>query len=364
MSTYTLLNGYVGSKAPYVSKIKALFDKKCTEYVEPFAGGGALYFSHPNGKYTKEWLNDADVNVANIYATLADDKLRDKAIEAILSVEKFDDEQLAREQFQQVQKRLLKSKISLKALTEEKRLQLCRDTFLVYSQSFNCSAKNYSKQKCAEKYHYETKRNLLNAVERLQTKPVVTSMDGLGVIKRVKDKPEVQIFVDWPYVGVYRNEPKLYGAEMASLKAHIEGARLLKDSKAAVVICDYRSPIGGIPTIYDAILGDDWHCFKIADTYKHCMVVKNGEAKQKAQEFVWTNRVPEHAGLYLSLVDYKEKLTEQEYWNRIRQACLDRKVPGKHILEYVTTYQEMYDADLLESDFINEVKKEMKKKSK
>lgn len=34
MSTYNLLNGYVGSKTPYISKIKALFDDSCTKYIE------------------------------------------------------------------------------------------------------------------------------------------------------------------------------------------------------------------------------------------------------------------------------------------------------------------------------------------
>lgn len=364
MSHFNLLNGYIGNKAPYVSKLRALCDPTCTQYVEPYAGGAAVYFSHYNGKYKNEWINEINPNVALLYMALSEDDTRDATMEAILSLEKKDDKEIAKEQFMKAKGKLMNNVEQLWSLPKEEWPDKAKNIFHTYSQSFNCGAKSYSKQKSNNKYKKETKRNLINAVERLKTHPRITIMDGIEVIKEVKRKKEVQLFVDWPYVGLYREESKLYINEMSGLMAHITGAMELKDSKAAVVMCDYRSQYEGVPTIYDAIFtGDEWHCYKLADTYKHCEVVELGQQKKKAQEYVWTNRVPQNAELYLSMVDYKETLTMSEYWERIRLASVNRKVPEAHILEYATTYSKLYDGkSLFDESFLEVVIQDMKDK--
>lgn len=345
MCKYNLLNGYIGSKAPYVAKIKSLFDPTCTKYVEPFAGSAAIYFSNYNGKYQKEWINEINPNVVVLYKALEENETREETIEAILDIDKNDDESTAREKFRRAQRDLLGENVKI-GNDKNMYVEAARRAYIAYSQSFNCGTKSYSKLKKAEKYKWETRRNLMNAVERLKTHPLITQVDGVEVIKKVKNKSEVQIFCDWPYVGLYRDDPNLYLSEMSGLYAHILGAQELKDCEAAVVMCDYRSQYEGVPTIYDAILGDDWHCFKLADTYKHCQVVEPGQAKRKAQEFVWTNRVPKNAGMYLSMVDYKEKITMDEYWEKIKEACINRRVPDKHIREYETVYIKLYGKSL------------------
>ena len=363
MSEYNLLNGYVGSKAPYTSKIKALFDPTCTKYLEPFAGGAATFFSIYNGKYEKEGLNDINPNVILLYKALEDDETRQETIEEILKIEKPDDEAIAREQFRKAKKNMLPPTTQIKNIPQKEWGKIARDVYTVYSQSFNCGAKSYSRQKSAEKYKYETRRNLLNAVERLKTHPQISQLNGIGFIKKVKVQRETQMLIDWPYVGLYRNQSKLYLSEMSGLYEHIMGAYALADSQAAVVMCDYRSQYEGVPTVYDAILGDEWHCYKLADTYKHCEVVELGQHKMKAQEFVWTNRVPPNAGLYLSMVDYKEKITIEEYWDRIRYACENRLVPDAHIMEYVSTFSRLYEGkQLLDDDFVKSVKHNKKTK--
>lgn len=85
----------------------------------------------------------------------------------------------------------------------------------------------------------------------------------------------------------------------------------------------------------------------MADTYKHAEVVKRGEHKRHAQEYVWTNRIPEYAELYLSMQDYKEKITIDEYWEKIRYACKNHLIPDKHIAEYCATYESLYDGEKL-----------------
>ena len=352
MSTYTLLNGYVGSKAPYVSKIKALFDKRCKKYVEPFCGGAAMFFSNHNSRYEKEWINDANPNIACLYKALVDEETRDSTVAMLLEILKPDDKEVAMKQFNETSKKMLKTNPN--HIPVEKRGEIARNAFLCYSQSFNCSSKSYSSQKTNQKYKYETKRNLLNALERLKTQPRVTHKDGIDVILEVKDDSETQLYVDWPYVGLYRNESKLYVSEMASLYAHIEGAIALRDSKAAVVMSDYRAR-EGIPTIYDAIFtGKEWHCYKEADTYKHCIVVENGEHKQRASEYVWTNRVPENAGLYISLHDYKEKITFKDYWDKIIEAAVEGRLVADEILEYEYTYNKLFQGKPLFAERIIE----------
>lgn len=347
MSVYTLLNGYVGNKASYTNKIQALFDPNCTKYFEPFAGGASIYFSHYNGKYQKEGLNDRNPNIALLYKALADDETRDATIDAILSIEKPDDENIAKEQFHKAQKKMLPMYMRIKEVPKEMWVELSKNIYIVYSQSFNCAGKSYSKQKSNAKYKIEVQRNLMNAVDRLKEHPTIYSTDGIELIKKIKKQRETQMFVDWPYVGLYRSSSQLYQTEMAGLYDHIRGAEELADSKAAVVMCDYRSQYEGVPTIYDAILGDDWHCFKLADTYKHAEVVKRGEHKRQAQEYVWTNRIPEYAELYLSMQDYKVRLNIDEYWEKIRYSCENHLVPEKHIAEYCATYERLHDGEKL-----------------
>lgn len=347
MCRFNLLNGYVGSKAPYTSKIKALFDPTCTKYLEPFAGGAAVFFSNYNGQYEKEGLNDLNPNIALLYMSLEDEETREATVDAILSIRKPDDEDIAKEQFRRAKERMLKGYQKAKAIPKEQWSELCKNIFIVYSQSFNCAAMNYSKQKSNAKYQMETKQNLMNAVERLQTAPQIFNLDGLKLIEKNKHKKEIQMYMDPPYLGLYRRCSTLYKTEMAGLNAHIDLAYTIADAQSAIVISGYRSQYKDVPTIYDAILGDEWHCFKLADTYKNCEVMKLGEHKNKAYEFVWTNRVPEHAGLYLSMHDYKENITLDEYWERIKFACNNHLVPDKHTAEYNETYQKLYHKKLL-----------------
>jgi hypothetical protein len=78
-------------------------------------------------------------------------------------------------------------------------------------------------------------------------------------------------------------------------------------------------------------------------------VVEKGQKKKRASEFVWTNREPTEMAKYrISMVDYKEKITMEEYWQRIYKACTDGTIiDRKEIAEYETTYHKLYGKDLL-----------------
>lgn len=369
MGNYTIFPGYTGGKTAYIPQINSLFDCSCVKYIEPYVGGGGIFFSLPNGIYAKEWINDRNCQIANLYDVLAKEETREQALKVLLSVEKNMDKETAKQAFnEQKEKAKMRcvpmSYMRMKPL--EERLELAKATFWTYTQSFNQSNKGYSHNNIApESYKQKMEKNLRNGMTRLYQNLKITSMDGIRIIENCKNQPEIQFMADPPYVGLYRGSSNLYDVEMASLKEHIKLAEAMKDSKSAIVLCGYRSGIKGVPTIYDAILGDDWKCFKIADTHKKCEKVEKGGVKQKAQEYVWTNRVPEMAKYYMSMEDYKENLTLEEYWERIRQLCYEWVISPEHFKEYQQTYSDTHNKELLLSEeLMEQAKQKIKEKRK
>ena len=355
MSTYTLFNGYIGAKARYTNKIKGLFDHRCTQYSEPFSGGASIFFSMPYGKYKAEILNERNPNIANLYDLLADKGSCDKVVEGILAIKK-PDEEVARKQFAEARKKMFPKGVRwdrVKEMNLDDRIKTAISTYLVFSQSYHCNGVNFSRLKNNEKYCNETRRNLLNAVERFQGSQNlrIEGLDGIEMIKCVGDREQMQLYVDPPYVGMYRSCSKLYFNEMAELKNHIALATELAKCKCAVVLSGYRSQIDGVPTVYDAYLGEEWRCFKLAETYNNCAIVRKGQRRKRVQEYVWTNRVPDEAGRYFLMDDYKEKMSVDEYWNRIRIAIRKGVLDQNNALEleYETTYRELYGTVLIES---------------
>lgn len=369
MGNYTILPGYTGGKTAYIPQINSLFDGSCVKYIEPYVGGGGIFFSLPNGTYEEEWINDRNCKIANLYDVLARKETREQALKVLLSIEKNMDKEVAKQAFKEQKenaKPLCISMEKMRTKTLEERLEFAKATFWTYTQSFNQSNKGYSHSNIApESYKQKVEKNLRNGMTRLYHNLEITSKDGIEIMKEQKSRSEIQIMADPPYVGLYRGSSNLYDVEMASLKEHIRLAEAMKDSKAAIVLCGYRSGIKGVPTIYDAVLGDDWKCFKIADTFKKCEKVEKGGVKQKAQEYVWTNRVPEMAKYYISMKDYKENLTLEEYWERIRQLCQEWVIPPEHFREYQQAYSATHNEKLLLSEgLMEQAKQKIKVKRK
>lgn len=344
MSDWNLLNGYMGSKAPYSNKIKSLFDPKCKKYVEGFVGGGAIYFSLWNNRYEEEYLNDANRHLMCIYKALRDEESREDTVKALYSIEK------SKEIFEKARLVFYQPVTSFTLRNKESLTKVAVDTYTAYTQSFNVKGISYSNVKSSEKYRREMKKRIGKVVERLATQPKLSCLPIVKLLDKTEiiDDPDTQLFLDPPYVGMYRSIGNSYMVEMRSLKEHIDMCEKIKDTKAAVVVCGYRCAIEGVPTIYDAVLGDEWHCFKLADTYKKCISVEKGGKKAACTEYVWTNRVPERAKYRISMVDYKEKLTMEQYWQIIKENCLNGAIPQEHVKEYCETYKNMYGKDLME----------------
>lgn len=344
MSDWNLLNGYMGSKTPYSNKIKSLFDAKCTKYVEGFVGGGGIYFSIPNGRYEEEYLNDANRHLMCIYKALKDEESREETIKILYTTEK------GKEIFEAARKVFQLPVTSFVIKDKARYIKIAVDTYTAYTQSFNVKGTSYSNSKNNRKYCRGIKNSIPKVIERLKTQPKLTCLPIVKLLDKTEivDDVATQLFLDPPYVGMYRSMGDSYKVEMRSLKEHIEMCDKIKETKAAVVLCGYRSSIEGVPTIYDAMLGEGWYCFKLADTYKKCAGVEKGGKKAACTEYVWTNRVPERAKYRISMVNYKEKLTMEQYWQSVKRKCIEGVVPKSHIKEYCATYKGVYGKDLME----------------
>lgn len=350
MSTLTLLRSGVGAKASLSNEIACFFDEKCTAYYEFFAGALGMYFSFYNGKYEEEHINELSKDIAVLYYALAKEGIQDKVSRTLLGVEKSDDVNIAKSKFKKAENKLRgKGPLDLEQLSDRELIDIAVNTFIVYSQSFNFSGKGYSGIQSNDKYKTEIENNIRNAVDRLKTHPDVTCKNAMDLLKDkgITDNPENQLFLDPPYIGLYRHSSSDYLCEMPTLFDHIRMCELLKEAKAAVVLCGYRPEQSDIPTAYDAFLGGKYKCYLISEMKNNCEVMTKGGKRRQVKEFVWSNREP--AGLakyYFSLSDYKEKLTPAEYWERIKDLCISQKIPQKQIDEYSDTFKKLYDEDL------------------
>lgn len=347
----TLIPSYIGGKAYQIKGLSAIADKTCNILVEPFCGSAAFTLFTPACRYKQFVLNDTNCNIAFLYEAMRRQSTRDRMLQELLKVRKPDDEVVARALFESAKKQMLPScKLDIAQVEDDELIRSGVNTYTVYTQSFNSNAKNYRKQVSELQYAKESNDRIMNAYEKfkgLQDKLEVMNEDGLALIRKYKNNSNVQMYLDPPYVGLYRSCNNLYLQEMPLLIDHIKLAMALNDAKCAVILSGYRSQDSNIPTIYDALLsGEDWHCFKLCDTYKKCKNAKNGENKERCTEYIWTNRVPAYAELDLSTKNYKEDLSFDDYWRKIAERCKLGKLPKKDIKEYRLTYQQLYGKDL------------------
>lgn len=352
MNASYLFTGYVGSKAPHHRKIRAFFDPYCKKYVEPFAGGAAVYFSMPNHQYEKEWLNDRNPNIATMYFALASDELRSETMRQILELEKPDDKDMASALYKQAQGKLLgmeRYNVLRKGVLENERIiEIAVNTFLVYTQSFNTSGKGYSSNLGNQAYQWKTRERLMHSIDRLKNLSKVTNVSSIEIILAKCMEKDIQFYLDPPYIGVCRaNKGKNYAVDMIDLWSHYELANSIKNAKSAIVLSGYRAPQEGVPTLYDAVLGEDWHCYEIGTIKNNALVVRKGNSKPVVRECIWTNRVPDFAKYEVSLDDCKEAITMSEYLSRIHCAIVDGRITDKGDIKDYKNFQRLCREEMI-----------------
>lgn len=344
-----LLKGYIGAIEPVAGKLKYKLNPACTKYIEPFIGGGGLLSCIPAGSYEREIINDKNIALANMYDLLANSDTCEEARNVLESIEKPDNEEEARKQFEEAKeyvKRYIYISLQKKnpleiipILKRDERMALLRNTYIKYTQSFNCGGQSYRKFGDNAKYQCSVKRNVDETIRKLQGVQVMSTLSG-NVIKDYINDAQTQLVLDPPFVGLYRRSQKLYDVEMSGLLRHIGLAKSIAKAKASILLLGYRAP-DGLPTIYDAILSRqyNWRCY-LVDQRSGPEVCKKGDKKYKNSLYVWTNTTPQTIDArFASQIDYKDELNEIDFWNLIADHILQGNMNEDDCLEYRKAFQ-------------------------
>ncbi len=174
--------------------------------------------------------------------------------------------------------------------------------YVINTQSFNSAGKSFSKKDIADETYRKHIRSTLPLVrERLQNIRIF-SMDGLEMIKEMKDKEEAFLFLDPPYRQELRGENarNVYKHEMSD-DEQIRLLQTVRDARCKIMLCGYRNENG--VDLYDCYLKDyNWHCYKIMDVAKSSQS-KSGK-KDVGHEYIWVNYgLPEVASAAIDATD-------------------------------------------------------------
>lgn len=278
-STETTFYGYYGGKNRIHDKLNILMPRSKI-FIEPFIGSGAVILNRDRSKI--EIVNDFDSAIANMYMMLAD---KDKGKELLEKMFQLPyDEKLfktAREY----------QKINFKGLSDIDKALL---TFVLVSQSFNNTRKQFSRGSYdTELYHRKIRINLPKIYERLQGVQV-HNKNALDIIKEVIKNPDVQMYLDPPYLHSLRGEgaDKVYFKEMEDID-HVRMLELIQDAKCRILLSGYHADKDDL---YDTYLLP--HGWKSRELVK---LIKSSQRKKErdiASEWVWFNYdIPSERGM-------------------------------------------------------------------
>ena len=267
---------YYGGKQRMASKIVPLIPQH-TVYVEPFAGGAAVFFAKPWPKVTsnnhyREVLNDKDQRIINFYQQLRDNgqALCDK---------------LQLTQYSEAEHKLAKD------LDCEDKLEAARRYYTNSQQSFANKVNAGWGRSVYGQNSAATWANKVNQlpeyIDRMASVHIACD-DALKVIKQW-DSPQTFFYCDPPYPGTDCGH--YCGYTIADFQALVD---TLKDAQGSFILSNYDQPQVMIP--------DDWERFEFEATassrgrvgYDRSKKMDESEQNRKRTEVVWRrfNRVP------------------------------------------------------------------------
>lgn len=260
-----------------------------TIYLEPFVGSGALALNHVRSPV--EIINDLDVDIANLFAVMADREKGKQLIDILYNVP-YDRRIFNAAREEQKNNFMGYNSIEKAVLT-----------YIMISQSFNASRSSFSKGGFAstELYHQDMFDNLPKVYERLEGVKIYNA-DALDLLDNFVDNEEVFVFLDPPYRHDLRgkNADKIYKCELSDLQQE-KLLSTIKNAKAKIMLCGYREEKG--IDLYDAyLLPYGWKCYKLMDVPKSAQYKST---KDIAEEYIWCNyELPIWSGYYISLKEY------------------------------------------------------------
>ena len=212
--------GGKGRLAPWiVEKIP-----KHTVYVEPFFGGGAVYFE--KGPITKreyrEVINDKDGNIVNFF----------KCLQC---------EESAKKLLRKIKYSLFSKEMHFEAGKSSDIVERAYAVFLKFNQSFAAKRDGGWGRSCTgshgPKIYQDRIRNLLLNYRRVQ-ETFIENRDALEVIKKW-DSPQTFFYCDPPYIGSNQGHYKGYKEE-----DFFNLLSLLKNTQGSFLLSTYESGLG------------------------------------------------------------------------------------------------------------------------
>lgn len=262
--------GYYGGKNRMADMLNN-FMPQSKIFIEPFIGSGSTILNRDRSEI--EIVNDFDPAVANLYAVMAD-KDKGKALLEKMYQLPYDEKlfKMAREY----------QKENFKGIRDIDKALL---TFILISQSFNNTRKQFSRGTYdTESYQRRIRNNLPEIYERLQGVRVFNK-NALEIIKEVADNPDVQMYLDCPYLHSLRGKgaDKVYFKEMEYID-HVRMLETIQDAKCRILLSGYHADKDDL---YDTYLLP--HGWKSQELVK---VIKSSQRKKErdiASEWGWFN---------------------------------------------------------------------------
>ena len=267
---------YYGGKQRMCPKIVPLIPRH-TVYVEPFAGGAAVFFAKPwpkvtNNNHYREVLNDKDQRIINFYQQLRDNgqELCDK-----LALTLYSEAEHKR----------------AKDLDCEDKLEAARRYYINSQQSFsNQLNRGWGRNvyNCNSAAAWANKVNKLpEYIDRMAGVHIACD-DALKIIKRW-DSPQTFFYCDPPYPGT--NCGHYCGYTSADFQALVD---TLNNAQGSFLLSNYDQPDASIPA--------DWERLEFETTasslgrvgYDRSKKMDESAQNRKRIEVVWRrfNRVP------------------------------------------------------------------------
>lgn len=249
---------YYGGKH-YIAKYLIEMIPKHNLYIEPFFGGGNMFFSKPPSKM--EIINDLSDNIFSLYKVIADEnkyKQLQHRLELTPYHAKFRDD--------------YKQKLNEKLTIEDRAFYY----LYVNRTSFN-GVGGFSCTKLVRNNMIRSVSDYLSLIPHLEEihnrlrNAVVENKDALELIQKYDDN-DVFFYLDPPYVQSTRRSNQKYMIEMSN-EDHERMINLILKSKAKIMLSGYDNEI------YNKLVENEWNRLEL----------ESPNSCSDATEYVWIN---------------------------------------------------------------------------
>lgn len=260
---------YYGGKQHHLHFLREFVPSGYHQYVEPYFGGGALFWSLPPAQI--ETINDLDRNIANFYRVLRD-PVDSNRLELL-----WDRTEWSRELYEECQEALATGAVEDPVERAWRWLFIARTSFSGKPGQGMCIGPGRT---CKTSTLVSTAKLLPVLRDRLRLVQIENE-DGIEIISRYGVEGAF-VYVDPPYLPETRRSTRCYGHEMTT-EQHHDLLEVLAGSPAMIMLSGYPSPL------YSTLEDRGWTRFST--------VHRTGSFRKGTRsECIWTNYDPPSGG--------------------------------------------------------------------